>query len=253
MQVLPRLPLPAAALTCGARACGAPPAWRRAGAAGQRAGGRRWSSAASAGAAGHGRSVGPRVAGVAHGRPLRYRLAAAGRAEGRDGARRSGCAGGGRPGPNLKAPAGSAVPSPAPIPSHPSPRSLPGRSAAARRHGAPGRGGRRRSLRGRRLALPAPPRARCLHAGTGGTPRPGPRRCSAPRTPELDASSHRFSASKNCLPKALPGPGTEADANRRAPAFGQQAAAPGLSPAVQAPVTRSVRYSERTELCEQRK
>lgn len=39
MQVLPHLPLPAAALTCGARACGAPPAWRRAGAAGQRASG----------------------------------------------------------------------------------------------------------------------------------------------------------------------------------------------------------------------
>lgn len=36
MQVLPRLPLPAAALTCGAQACGAPPAWRRAGAAGRR-------------------------------------------------------------------------------------------------------------------------------------------------------------------------------------------------------------------------
>lgn len=130
----------------------------------------RRSGEASAGAAGHGRSAGPRVSGVAHGRPLRYRLAATGRAEGRDGARRSGCVSGGRPGPNLKAPAGSAVPSPAPMPSHPSPRSLPGRSEAARRHGA--RGGEAGGGVCEAAGSPCPPPAR--------TPGRAERRASGP-------------------------------------------------------------------------
>lgn len=141
-------------LTSGARACGVPPAWRRAGAAGQRRAGRGaaggFNARCGAWLRPSVRPSGDAEAAACPPLPTGWRLSAARGGEGEagrprgsaaharrgrtarlGGAERLGCAGGAFPDPHLKPPAGSDVPSsPAPIPSHPIPRSplhLPGR------------------------------------------------------------------------------------------------------------------------------
>lgn len=144
-------PAPPSPLTSGARACGAPPAWRRAAE-------RRGCGAASAGAAGHGRA--PHLC-----RPLptdrpparaALRCAARGSAPGKRGARGRSrrcsavcCRRPPRPAFKAARRLGRPLARSHPIPASPVPapaRSPPPLAAAARRHGAPGRGRRRRSL-----------------------------------------------------------------------------------------------------------
>lgn len=147
-------------LTSGARACGAPPAWRRAAAAGQP--GRR---------TGCGRAQ--RGMAAALHLPLRARVRVCVRAgqRPRQPEREARLCWRRRPGPAFKAAGGLGRPL---ARSHPGPsRPIPGRRSASR---GPGRGARRRSLR---AGLRSPPRA-ASRAGAGADCRGWRRRDRAP-------------------------------------------------------------------------